>query len=271
MMSDLDDLRSTLHDHAGHVAVGDTVARRAAVHDRIRVVRRRRRVAAASAVAAAVAVAGAVSLIPGDDTTGPAPAGQRVFGVDVPRTIDSLGFSYDYQEHVSDDGQATLDLGDSDRPRLVSWGTSTADRVEVSVGDGSAPQAHDGTDFADWTYVAPGDGLDVTARVGDGSVALAVYTLGSGRPEGVTDGGVTFRSARAGAALLGATIGEPGQDEIVVAPTERADRVFYAYYCAGGPQNAWLHARTRPGSSSAAAATTPSRSTLRRRVAQAPR
>ncbi|MDO9456178.1 hypothetical protein [Nocardioides sp.] len=246
-MNGLDDLRTTLETHAADVAQGDTTVRRTAIHHRIGVVRRRRRVVASGAVAAVVAVVGAVSLLPGDDAAGPDAAAPSVFGVDVPREIDSLGFPYDYQDHSAGEGRTTLELGDSDRPRLISWGTSTADRVEVAVGEGDAPQVFDGSDFTDWTYLAPGDAVEVTARVADGSVALAVYTLGEGRPDGVTADGVTFRATRAGSPLLGATIGEPGQNDIVVEPTERADRVFYAYYCAGGPADAWVTVETGSG------------------------
>jgi hypothetical protein len=112
--------------------------------------------------------------------------------------------------------------------------------VEVSLG-GNTAQVHDGADFTDWSYVAPGDAIDVAATVPDGGVALAVYTVGDARPDGVTADGVTFRRTRAGAPLLGATIGAAGQAEVVVVPTARAAEVFYAFYCAGGPADAWVH------------------------------
>ncbi|WP_134765343.1 hypothetical protein [Nocardioides sp. 1609] len=238
-MNGIDDLRRTLETHADDVLDVAAIDRGTGIQRRIRTTRRRR-TAVAGATAAVVAGTALAAFLPGD--TGPDAAGPTVFGIDIPAEIDSLGFTYDYADHVRGEERAALELEASDEPRLVSWGTSTDDdRVTIVVGAGGEKRVVDGADFTDWTYVAPGDALRVTARVGTGDVALAAFTLGDGRPEGVTAGGVTFRDTRAGAPLLGAAIGEPGQAEVVVEPSGRAAEVFYTYYCTGGPANAWLH------------------------------
>lgn len=247
-MNGIDDLRRTLETHADDVRDVDASARGAGVRHRVRAARRRR--VAGVATAGVVAVAAVFALVPADPGRdgGPDVAGPTVFGVDLPEELESLGFTYDYADHVRGDRRVDLDLAGSDAPRLVSWGTSTGDdRVVVTVGAGSTAQTYDGPDFADWTYVAPGDALQVSARVGTGEVSLAVYTLGEGRPAGVTAQGVTFRATRAGAPLLGAAIGEPGQAEVVVEATGRASDLFYSYYCVGGPANATLHIASAGG------------------------
>ncbi len=96
-MNSLDDLRATLDRHADDVSdlAGPGVARTAAVHLRVQVVRRRRRVVAAGGVAAVVAVVGGVALLPeGARQATPDPAG-TVVGLTPPAQLTALGFSYD--------------------------------------------------------------------------------------------------------------------------------------------------------------------------------
>lgn len=251
-MSGLDDLRRSLETHAGQAPVSDPTVRRAAVHERIRVVRRRRRASALGGVAAAVVLTVGVLSLDGTstiDSSPPAPAGATVFGLDVPSTFESLGFDYNFQEVVSGAGSVRLTLDPSDRPLLVSWATTTADRLTVTASGGGEPRVFDGGDFTDWTVIAPGDGFDLVADVDDGSAALAVYTLGDERPEGVTADGVTFRSTYAGQPLIGATIGEVGQNQVVVEPTGRTDKVVYATYCSGGPSSSFVQVDTDAGAS----------------------
>ncbi len=239
-MNGIDELRATLGTHADDVRDLGDAERGAAVHGRVRAVRRRR--VGATAAAALAAVVAGVLLVPGGDDGPPDPAGPVVFGIDVPKTQTSLGFTYDYERHVRGEGRVKLTLADSTTPRLVSWATSGDDgQVSVVVGAGNAPLVTDGPDFGDWTYVAPGDGTTVSARAREGDIALAVYTLGQGRPEGIGADGVTYRETEAGARLLGATIGKPGQSEIVVEPAGRAESVTLHYLCAGGPSNSFVH------------------------------
>ncbi|QDH10701.1 hypothetical protein FE634_21490 [Nocardioides dongxiaopingii] len=249
-MNGIDDLRRTLETHADDVLDVTAADRGAGIQRRIRTTRRRR-TAVAGATAAVVAATALVAFLPGDRDSGPDAAGPTVFGIDLPATIDSLGFTYDYDEHVRGEERAVLRLEASDEPRLVSWGTSTDDdRVTVEVGAGGERRTFDGADFTDWTYVAPGEAVRVSARVGTGDVSLAAYTLGEPRPEGVSADGVTYRDAIAGGTLLGAAVGEPGQAEVVVEPVAALDGrtdVFYASYCAGAPAGAFLHVATADG------------------------
>ncbi|WP_139982938.1 hypothetical protein [Nocardioides litoris] len=241
-MTGIDDLRASLARHAdeaGSAAPGPAERRRG-VHDRIRVVRRRRAATGAAALAVVVAAGVTAVLLPRQDSAAPAPAGATVFGVDVPATMTSLGYEYRLVDVASGDGVARLDLTETSGPRLVSWASSDADRVELPSGDGSWPLVADGSDFTDWTSVDPAQEDQLVAEVPEGRVALAVYELGDQRPAGVTAGGRTFRDRALGGRLLGAVIGDPGQDTLGLAlrSVPGVREVTVVSFCADGPADA---------------------------------
>ncbi len=137
LMSTVDDLRSTLEDHAHGVQDPGATPRVVAVHERVRGLRRRRRTAA-GALAAVVALAGVgigVQVL-GDRQTGPEPAGapRTLADQEVPATVTILGRGYDYVEGIdldTDERVATVRLPRADAPRAVSLAAS-------GLGDGAA-------------------------------------------------------------------------------------------------------------------------------------
>lgn len=247
-MSTLDDLRATLDSHADDAVAHDLGGRTASVRDRIRVARRRRRAGAAGAVGAvAAAVAAAVLVVPDGPSAGPDPAGPTVYGIDVPTELTSLGYTYDYEKLVTGaDGRARLTGPASDQPRLVSWSTSGPDDA-VTITERGAPSGgpRESGDFDDWVLIDAGEPLDVVATVAEGEPALAVYTLGETRPDGVTGAGTTYRRSIAEGELLDAVIGEPGVAEVTLDVTATTAGVRLYDSCGGlEGTGLWLHFRS---------------------------
>lgn len=234
-MNDLTDLRRTLDDRAATAAGAGIGERQRSVHHRIGVARRRRRAGAAGLTAAVVATVAGVALLPDDGASGPGPAGPSVYGIDLPAQLDSLGYRYDYAEHVSgQDGRARLRLPAADEPRLVTWGTSGDDDVvRLSASRDSGDTVRSASDFTDWIVVDAGQPLDVTARTSDGQPALAVYELTDERPAGVTGAGLTFRQEIADGTLLAARIGEAGEADLTVDATATGPGTLVVALCTG--------------------------------------
>lgn len=234
-MSTLDDLRRTLDRHAGDLADRpgtDAVGRSAAVHGRVRAVRRRRR--GALAVAAAV-VAGTVvtGVLGGGGAPEPAGPDRRLGEVTAPATIESLGWTYEFLDGASGPSSATLRLEPTDRPLLVSWATeSETARLQLLLG-GSTRRAWSSTGdpFDDFTVVPAGQSARITVRGQD--AALALYGLGDAAPEGHTHAGVTFREQTAEAIHLASTIGTPGAAEVELALPRPEGPLRLSYFCAG--------------------------------------
>lgn len=239
-MNGIDDLRGTLERHAEDLIDHGVHDRATDVHRRVRTVRRRRRAALAGVAAALVAVAGGVALLP-DRGDGPDPAAV-VVGVPAPAELTALGYRYTFTEAVEGrEGRAVVKLPASLEPRLVTWATSASDQeVRVRV-DSESTLSYDVPDFGDWVEIPAGVSQKVTVRAESGEPGLAVYTLSSERPDGVTKDGVTFRDQVAGAPLLGATIGDPGAASVTVDPGRGAPALDLRYFCAGGPENAYVH------------------------------
>ena len=242
-MTSLDDLRATLDLHAGDLTDTDTVSRTTAVHARVRVVRRRRRALAAGGTAAVLAVVAGVALLPeGTRQAAPEPA-TTVVGLTPPAQLSALDFDYDLTEGIEGDGgRVTVDLPESDLPRLISWGTSGADdRVTITGPAVPEPLIYDVDDFSDFYYVGPGGSEKLTIRSAGGQPGIAVYTLGDARPAGITTGGVTFREAPAGLVLLGAAVSEPGDSEVTVPAEAMSQGIALSYDCEGGSADVYLH------------------------------
>ncbi len=255
-MNSLDDLRSTLDQHAGTVSSGvGTAGRTSAVHERVRVVRRRRRVGAAAGTAAVLAVVGGVALLPRDTDREVAPTGPSELGIDLPQELESVGFTYEYAGTATGDGQVSMRLPASDEPRLVTWGTADGSDAVTVTDDDDPAVVHDAPDFTDWVLVEAGRKATVSVSQVDGEsegkVVLAYYTLGDQRPSGVSGEGLTYRSQTAEGVLLAAEVGISGQGEMELAATAstRATRLHFS--CTGlDDDNLVMHEESSTGTSS---------------------
>jgi hypothetical protein len=235
-MNTLDDLRRTLDAHAGDVRDDVTHARTAAVRGRAAVVRRRR--AAGVGAAAALAVVGALVGPTLVSDTDPQLAERTLIGEVAPATMQSLGYTYRFAEGVAEeDGDASIRLRPSDRPRLVTW-ASAADDVTVRSTQQGGRATSSRTDFDDFAYVHPQESGRWTVRAGGEPTAVAVYEL----DEEVTPAGttvaddLTFRQTVGDEELLAA--GALGADEVVLtvrATVPETERMRVAEFCAGVP------------------------------------
>lgn len=234
-MNTLDDLRRTLDQHAEDVADPAAVARTAAVHHRVAVVRRRRRAAGAGALALVV-VAGLSAVLVPRATTDSLPAAPVVLGVKAPTTVHSLGYAY-RTDGTAESGTRRVGVvvTRSDQPQLFSWAADQATEVTVQVPGGEvwdSVYAH----FGDFVVVPPGTSGRLTAMVAGGHVAVARYTLTDVAPPGYTRHGVTFRQQVAGRDLLGAAIAAPGATEASATVVLPKGETEVSTLCSGMPQ-----------------------------------
>lgn len=231
-MTGIDDLRATLTHRADEaVAVAtDTVTRTAAVHGRVATVRRRRRAGAAAGVAAVLAVVGGVALLP-SGSDGPDPATPTVAGLEAPRSLESLGWTYDFADAVEGEGRVRVDLPSSDRPRVVTWATA-GEEQGVWVRSGGQDLRVTEADFTGLVPLAPGEPARVVLD-GVGRLGLAVYELGDDVPAGVTEHGVTFRKRVADRTLVTAAVGAPGESTVALEAQPPTGTTGLAVLCAG--------------------------------------
>ena len=238
-------MNSQLHDvleqHSSDIHDLPAAERLTSIHRRVRVVRRRRRAGLAGAAAAVIAAAGAAIWLPSLERLDPA-AARDLAGHAAPETMESLGYTYAFEEGVEGDGEVTLELPRSDEPRLISW-ASSENHGTISLptdldGDGSGPDSlgmatrTGGFDRYEWVY--PGAEGTITAQ-GPGEVAIAVYTRTDAAPPGVTKDGVTFRDDLDGNRLIDAAIGDAGQGELVLQVPVPERELKVHHFCYGVP------------------------------------
>jgi hypothetical protein len=221
----IDDLRSTLAEHADLTHDEGLSDRAGAVRGRVRTVRRRRAAVAVACVAGAVLAVPALQAL---EVTPPEPASDRdLAGRTAPETLVSNGFTFEFDRGVEGSAGVPLDLrlDRSKEPRLISWTVDDGDAegrlADRLYGDTYAsPWTAGGTGFETFEYVAPGarasyrltsTGDDGADSGSEGQMAMAVYTLSDDVPAGFSANGVTFRDDVDGAELLGAAIGQPGE------------------------------------------------------------
>lgn len=247
----IDDLRDTLHEHADLSHDGGLTGRADAVRGRVRAVRRRRAGVVAGCAALAVLAVPALAAL---ETDVPEPAGRSLAGRTAPETMVATGFTYEFERAVEGPAAQPLELRlrPESTPRLVSW-TVNAGEAEGRLVDrrSGEPYADDwvggGDGFETYEYVPAGASADLRLSpvgggdaIGEGEMALAVYTLGDELPQGVAGQGVVFRDQVAGAELLGAAIGQPGESTVsfdVIVPEHglRLSEVCTA------PTSFWVH------------------------------
>jgi hypothetical protein len=239
-MNTLTDLRRTLDQHAEDVADPAAVARTAAVHHRIGVVRRRRRAVGAGAVSLVLLVGVALAIFPRGSSDA-LPAAPTVLGVTAPTTQQALGYTYRTDGHgEAFDRTGSVTVASSDKPRLYSWTTDGASPVRIALPDGQVMHSTEG-EFHDFVVVSPGDSGKLTVHVDRGRVGLASYTLTDAAPVGYTKGGVTFRQTVAGRPLLTAAISDPGQTEITASYVIPDGPVQEHVFCSGLAKGQTLH------------------------------
>ncbi|MBA2956017.1 hypothetical protein GON03_16890 [Nocardioides sp. MAH-18] len=240
-MNTLDDLRDTLERHADILHDTERYVRPVAVRARIRAVRRRR--AAAVAVAAVLVLVGGVaaaSVLRSPGTPQPA----SVLGVDVPATIDVLGFPYTFEE--------TEELGEGERHQLDELdGERAITLVGSDLGDGSATLLSDGEPVA---RVRTGEASAAPLPVGgtdpvlevryDGTPAgaragVAIYEATGELAAGVSNGSVVFRDTYAGRPLLGAAFSAPGESSVEF-DADGGPTMRFVVYC-DGPSDLWVN------------------------------
>ncbi len=247
-MNSLEDLRSTLDQHAAGVDDPDRYARPVAVRERIRAVRRRR--ASAVVAAAAVVLVGAVATVSGlQGSDSVDPAGPTVVGIDVPKTWTIDEFPYSLEE-------TTTFAGDRDKVRLTG-DEDDPDRAVAfyarGLGSGSATLYNDGVPVArafgeedaelpvpvastDTALSVRFEGVPAGARTG-----LAVYTATGELPEGVDNGTAVFRQVVAGAELLTGDFSPEGQSEVSFTFRGRLDQARFATYCVTAEKGLWFN------------------------------
>jgi hypothetical protein len=233
-MNTLTDLRHTLDQHADDVA-DPTVARTAAVHHRVAVVRRRRRAVGTGALALAV-VAGVATAVWPRGSTGAGPAAPIVLGQRAPATIGSLGYTYRTDGHGETFGRSgSVKVSASTKPQLFSWTTDASDSVQVTTPGGDVVHSAK-TDFRDFVVIQPGESGKLSVRVPRGRVGLASYALTDAAPAGYTKAGTTYRQEVAGVPLVAARIGDPGQAELRTSFAATGGQVSVQDMCSGLPK-----------------------------------
>lgn len=235
-MNDLRELRETLRERAD---LHDTASatRAAAVHDRVRGVRRRRRGVVGGVAAAAVAVVAIGLNLPGSaDRTEPAD------GLDAPETITSLGYTYELESTTTREHKVSVEVPKSDQPTLVAWGTEAGadDPVRVDA-NGGAPFTSADDAFHDFYLVHPGERAKILITKAEGEVSVATYSLVDAAPAGVTRDGSTFRNDVGVWDLAAAEIGDRGDHELTFDLTiPDSGLVRVADLCVGLPRGYWV-------------------------------
>jgi hypothetical protein len=232
-MNTLSGLRHTLDRHAGDVVDPAGVARSTAVRHRIAVVRRRRRAAGTGVLALAVVAGLATVQLRSAPDAGP--AAPVVLGRQAPATLTSLG--YTYRPTGGSEvfrGRGTLVVPASKTPTLLTWTTSRATTVTLVL---PGHEVHHSrlTSFHDFLEVPGGASTRVRVSAGSGAVGVATYALTPAAPAGYTKAGITYRQRVAGAPLLAAAIGDPGETSVVTSMVAPDGQIAIGVMCSTLP------------------------------------
>lgn len=241
-MSTLDDLRSTLEQHADGIDDTDRNIRPTAVRARIRTARRRRAGAVAMTAAAAVVIAtGTTAVVRGSGD--PEPAGPKLEDIRVPQRIEIHGFPYGLTEtrRAAPDGTITLDKPD-DGPVVVALVTTDLGSGQATLWAGLAPitrvrgdeHLSTPTDQAVGDLHVEFDDVPASARA-----QVAVYVPTGEPAPGETSDGVVFRQQIADRELVVAAFGKGGEDASADLPDVVGD-LTVAAYCRSATPDLWL-------------------------------
>lgn len=242
-MNSLDDLRTTLNDHAHDLDGLDPLSRSAGIRTRIAQQRRRRNaVRGGVAVAAVAAVVGGVVFT--DLGSGPTPDPAAALGA--PESFTALGWTYALADAVeSDESSQTIFLPANDRPYLLSWMTD-GEGQDVTVTSDTEDLWHSSAaDWADYVVVPAGVDQEVTVSAGDDvhGVAVATYEIDpskvpAGQGSDYADA-FHFREKVAGRVLVDASVAE-GRNEDSFDYELPGETATLTYSCSGFPEGAWL-------------------------------
>jgi hypothetical protein len=240
-MNTLSDLRSTLDEHAEGVSDGEAVARTAAVHHRVSVVRRRRRAVAAGGLSLALVLVGAATFTRRGQSDA-LPAAPTVLGVKAPVTMTSLGYSYRTDgKGASFDTTGSVEVPKSVDPQLYSWTASHPTRVTLELPDREVWHS-DVIDFHDYVVIPPGESGTLSVSVEHGRVGLASYDLTDAIPAGAySKDGITFRPQVDGAPLLRGVVTDPGQVDLTSSYVVPNGPVALRLVCGGLPKGDAVH------------------------------
>lgn len=229
-MTNLQELRETLHGHAEQIEDLGGAARVGTVHDRVRGVRRQRRAVVGGVAVAAVAAAAIGVGLP----SGEQPAPVRPGGLAAPEKIEANGYTYDLTDTVTGGGQVTTKVNATQAPVLVAWGTERGVDDPVRVKAFGAP-AYTSADpaFEDFMVVLPGESGTVRVSEAEGDVVVSTYSLSDAAPAGVTEDGITYRSRIGSQELVAAVVGEPGEAELGLDLEAPRGPVQISRLCAG--------------------------------------
>lgn len=241
------ELRTTLHEHAEQVDDIGAPARLAATHDRVAVVRRHRRAGVAAAAAAAVVAvvtAGTLTLLDDDQPVQPAghtPA--RLAGFRISKTFNtSEGARFVYRRGVEGrrgQDRLVVELPASQQPYAIAWGVRSRGNNNTTITvDGSPAEAETAGELYRGSILAAGVPHQVVV---DGThdpreqLAIAVYRLAGRLPEGKGNGSTVFRHIADGNRLVGAGFGSLGQSHASFDVRITTLRQTFSAVCYGAP------------------------------------
>lgn len=253
-MNTLDDLRSTLEQHSHDSGTLDAPARRSQLAGRIAAARRRRNaVRGGVALAAVAAVAAAVvpTLVGPDDTE---PAARRILGMEAPPTLEAPDHTYRFVEgHAERDAtELDVEVGPSDRPRILTWATADEDQGVQVTGPDEDRWESTRPDFTDWVPIPRGFEGTVTVSATEPTstgIGAALYEADPTALPDVVEGfhGQYFRAEGPLTRRTAVGVGERGETELTFPFRNVGPQLSVEVSCTGLPAGLAIHAEAGGG------------------------
>ncbi|UMG94305.1 hypothetical protein [Nocardioides sp. TF02-7] len=240
-MSTIDDLRAALAADAASVDTHTDPARGAAVHQRVRGIRRRRRAGAVGAAALAAVVAFGVVPQLADGPGGERDERPLVAGHRLPGDVEVLGFDYRFATSVQSrpgDERLALEVDAADRRRvavlaaddLPAGGTASLLDVDGELITRVVGPSRVELPVPVWTE--PGR---LSVRVDGGSedtvVGVALYERTDELPAGLASDGVVFRERVGDADLVGGAFVDPATGAATFTVDGPLSEITFAQHC----------------------------------------